>query len=462
MTEVTKEDNSCFLISLDPREGQECITSLTQEQPNRHLPLLKARSAKLNLKSSPFEDDPEEWEGEDNLMESMSIAEESHSWVTQNDAWIGKRGSYSKSRKHGKKYNRKEKSLGELCKKFIYLYGSKKYWIIALDEWTYTLGVERRRIYDIINILESFNVLSRLAKNQYEWRGISQIKNSIERMQCTSNDEFTTGHSKKRKKKKSLGILCESFIKQFLTWRTTISLEQAARRISDTHIDESKLKTKVRRLYDIANVLAALNLIEKTSLETRKPAFKWVGEQGLHIFIDEMEVYFKEHPNDDDNQLLCEVPKSTSFEFKPKSSNSTENRVFSKHFERLNSARTSSTFKILDQQDAQKELTINFKLGSDSLKTSRMLLSNGSITPSTPQVDLTSQLVELLEKLTMTQKNYPMYKPTPIYPINHFLTNPCTVSIFPANSFRTWERQFWTKSERTYWRNTKRRGRSQV
>jgi hypothetical protein len=42
------------------------------------------------------------------------------------------------------------------------------------------------------------------------------------------------------------------------------------------------------------------------------------------------------------------------------------------------------------------------------------------------------------------------------------LTNPCTVSIFPANSFRTWERQFWTKSERTYWRNTKRRGRSRV
>ena len=97
--------------------------------------------------------------------------------------------------------------------------------------------------------------------------------------------------------KKSLGILCESFIKQFLYWRATITLEQAARRISDK-IDESKLKTKVRRLYDIANVLAALNLIEKTSLETRKPAFKWVGESGLQLFIEEMENVLKVQNNE--------------------------------------------------------------------------------------------------------------------------------------------------------------------
>lgn len=246
----------------------------------------------------------------------MSILEESNSWVTQTDARYEARTPGAKSRKTSKKYNRKEKSLGELCKKFIYLYGSKNYCIIALDECTYTLGVERRRIYDIINILESFNVLSRLAKNQYEWRGIYQIANSIQRMRQSCSDDFAASPMKKRKKKKSLGILCESFIKQFLNWRTTISLEQAARRISDSHIDESKLKTKVRRLYDIANVLAALNLIEKTSLETRKPAFKWVGEEGLQIFIEEMETYFDAKGDENRCPNTFQTLNGSGFEFK--------------------------------------------------------------------------------------------------------------------------------------------------
>lgn len=39
-----------------------------------------------------------------------------------------------------------------------------------------------------------------------------------------------------------------------------------------------RVKTKIRRLYDIANVLSSLRLIEKThTSETRKPAFRWLG-----------------------------------------------------------------------------------------------------------------------------------------------------------------------------------------
>lgn len=43
-------------------------------------------------------------------------------------------------------------------------------------------------------------------------------------------------------------------------------------------LDPAKLKTKVRRLYDIANVLSSLRLLDKTQLpDSRKPAFRWRG-----------------------------------------------------------------------------------------------------------------------------------------------------------------------------------------
>ena len=46
-----------------------------------------------------------------------------------------------------------------------------------------------------------------------------------------------------------------------------------------------QLKTKMRRLYDIANILSSLHLIEKTyEVERiRKPAFKWIYNEAEHL-----------------------------------------------------------------------------------------------------------------------------------------------------------------------------------
>ena len=86
-------------------------------------------------------------------------------------------------------YNRKEKSLGELCRRFLFLYGTPQRGLLYLDQCTRELGVERRRIYDIINILESFSVIQRCAKNEYQWRGIDKIVSSIEKqiLACVSS-----------------------------------------------------------------------------------------------------------------------------------------------------------------------------------------------------------------------------------------------------------------------------------
>lgn len=106
-----------------------------------------------------------------------------------------------------------------------------------------------------------------------------------------------------------MGILCQQFIGLFVTWRHVISLEEAARQISlreegvigadelmDIQINQEleneeaqKLKTKIRRLYDIANVLQSIGLIEKTNQTyNKKPAFLWIGIHGVHSFVKEL------------------------------------------------------------------------------------------------------------------------------------------------------------------------------
>ncbi|NXE18288.1 E2F7 factor, partial [Ardeotis kori] len=225
--------------------------------------------------------------------------------------------------------SRKQKSLGLLCQKFLARYPSyplsTEKTTISLDEVASILGVERRRIYDIVNVLESLHLVSRVAKNQYCWHGRHNLSQTLKMLQEAGelqygelmtffqhkeqDLEYKFGERKKEtipdsqdrpllefsepdctsasansRKDKSLRIMSQKFVMLFLVSKTKIvTLDIAAKILiegtQDT-VDHSKFKTKVRRLYDIANVLTSLGLIKKvhvTEERGRKPAFKWIG-----------------------------------------------------------------------------------------------------------------------------------------------------------------------------------------
>lgn len=63
--------------------------------------------------------------------------------------------------------------------------------------------------------------------------------------------------------------------------KAKINLEFAAKVIHGPNLPEAVMKTRIRRLYDIANILQSLELIQKVQVTeshgARKPAFEYSG-----------------------------------------------------------------------------------------------------------------------------------------------------------------------------------------
>ena len=80
---------------------------------------------------------------------------------------------------------------------------------------------------------------------------------------------------KSSKREKSLAILSLNLVHSFYDNKFLQTLEETAQTLANGV--NSKLKTKIRRLYDITNVFKAMGLIKKTTTPDRKIAIEWLG-----------------------------------------------------------------------------------------------------------------------------------------------------------------------------------------
>jgi transcription factor E2F7/8 len=126
-------------------------------------------------------------------------------------------------------YNRKEKSLEELSKKFIESFEGEGEVLLELDKVTQKLGVERRRIYDIVNIFESLQVVHKASKNNYVWRGLRHAVATIAAIARTPHPLLS-----QHKKEKSLENLAARFLQLFIASSAPMPLEDAAKVLIQT------------------------------------------------------------------------------------------------------------------------------------------------------------------------------------------------------------------------------------
>mmetsp|Transcript_7115 Transcript_7115/g.13962 ORF Transcript_7115/g.13962 Transcript_7115/m.13962 type:complete len:324 (+) Transcript_7115:187-1158(+) len=207
-----------------------------------------------------------------------------------------KSGRATSGNDKGRAYSRASKSLGLLTLSFLALSTPPKPPTLTVDGSAIKLGVERRRVYDVVNILSSLGIVRRLQKNTYEnmgMGGVTQVLRNLrdEGIRSDSTRDYvgmgvvtaqelqsilaSTSTPVSAETGKSLGNLLHSFLSLFLLSSpgATLSLNDASRAILGADGEQEKGgKTKVRRLYDIANVCVSLRVLEKSGSK----GFRWV------------------------------------------------------------------------------------------------------------------------------------------------------------------------------------------
>ena len=268
--------------------------------------------------------------------------------------------------------SRKEKSLGLLAERMLAglpeTVTTGETLELQLDDTARVLQTERRRIYDIVNVFEAVQIMSKVGKNVYQWHGRTFLHQSlawlrqlalklnmdeqyraareqdiqmmIHNQENVNIENVSPGmspmtptfspmaspsplnspsinspyNSPNDPNGTSMGINTQKFLMLFLVTPApkTLTLEFAAKVIHGSHQAEKTRLTKIRRLYDIANILQSLGLIRKVQVGSilivvkylfwdfkifsqvtdgrgKKPAFQFIGPDVSNTILTEEE-----------------------------------------------------------------------------------------------------------------------------------------------------------------------------
>jgi transcription factor E2F3 len=112
---------------------------------------------------------------------------------------------------------RYDSSLGLLTKKFVMLMQDAEHGILDLNKAAEELHVQKRRIYDITNVLEGIGLIEKKQKNNIQWKGVSNLgatttdgQSSVQKEIGAMKDQEQQLDLEIQKTRDSLGSLIEN------------------------------------------------------------------------------------------------------------------------------------------------------------------------------------------------------------------------------------------------------------
>lgn len=168
---------------------------------------------------------------------------------------------------------RQENSLGELTKKFIQLIKQSENNTIDLNFAVTQLNVQKRRIYDITNVLEGIGLIEKWSKNKIRWKGSLT-------MNITSNSQDPSS----------------------LTTHQEVQEDQEIQRLTE---ELRKMEDEERWLDD------TINLVENHLSEMTKDS---LYEQFAYVTYEDIKKLSQTKENFDSIFLAIRAPKGTVLE----------------------------------------------------------------------------------------------------------------------------------------------------
>ncbi|XP_035245757.1 transcription factor E2F3-like isoform X1 [Anguilla anguilla] len=109
---------------------------------------------------------------------------------------------------------RYDTSLGLLTKKFLKLLGQSADGVVDLNRAAEVLKVQKRRLYDITNVLEGVHLIKKKSKNNIQWMGCSLSEDGTTLSQCQGLSAEVDELSRQEKKLDELLQSCGRDVRQ--------------------------------------------------------------------------------------------------------------------------------------------------------------------------------------------------------------------------------------------------------